>query len=81
LWSGTYAIQEGILTEPEIQELIDTFERQQGGESLLRNGRIFAVGNLLDLPEISKLAQSERVRELAEALLGESAFAAPVRDY
>ncbi len=67
------------LTEPEIQELIDTLERQQ--ESLLRNGRIFAARNLLDLPEISKLAQSERVRELAEAVLGESAFAVPVRDF
>jgi hypothetical protein len=39
-----------LLTEPEIQELIDTFERQQDGESLLRNGRIFAVRNLFRSP-------------------------------
>jgi ectoine hydroxylase-related dioxygenase (phytanoyl-CoA dioxygenase family) len=70
-----YAVQEDILTEPEIDELIDAMERQQDGESLLRNGRVFAVRNLLDLPEISKLAQSARVRELAEAVLGDAAFA------
>jgi ectoine hydroxylase-related dioxygenase (phytanoyl-CoA dioxygenase family) len=73
--TGGYAIQEGILTEPVIGELIDALERQQDGESLLRNGRIFAVRNLLDLPEVSELAESAKVRELAEAVLGEKAFA------
>lgn len=61
-----YAIQEGVLTKSEIDKLIDAIERRQDGERLIRNGRIFAVRNLLDLPEI---------RELAEAVLGEKAFA------
>ena len=73
--TGGYAIQEGILTEPVIGELIDALEREQDGERLLRNGRIFAVRNLLDLPEVSELAESTKVRELAEAVLGEKAFA------
>lgn len=70
-----YAVQEGVLTELEIGELIDALERHQDGERLLRNGRIFAVRNLLDLPEICKLAESAPVRELAEAVLGGTAFA------
>jgi ectoine hydroxylase-related dioxygenase (phytanoyl-CoA dioxygenase family) len=70
-----YAVQEGVLTDLEIGELIDALGRQQDGERLLRNGRIFAVRNLLDLPEVSKLAESARVRGLAEAVLGERAFA------
>lgn len=70
-----YAVQEGVLTEPEIDGLIDAIERHQNGEGLLRNGKLFAVRNLLDLPEISDLAQVAKVRELAEAVLGEKAFA------
>lgn len=70
-----YAIQDGVLTDSEIGELIDVLERQQDGERLQRNGRIFAVRNLLELPEISKLAKSAPVRELSEAVLGERAFA------
>ena len=70
-----YSVQEGVLTEPEIDGLIDVLERQHNGESLFRNGRIFAVRNLLDLPKISELAESAPVRELAEAVLGEKAFA------
>jgi ectoine hydroxylase-related dioxygenase (phytanoyl-CoA dioxygenase family) len=70
-----YAVQEGVLNESEIDGLIDAIERQQDGETLLRYGRIFAVRNLLDLPEISRLAESAPVRELAEAVLGDTAFA------
>jgi len=70
-----YSVQEGVLTEPEIDELIDALERHQDGDNLSRNGRIFAVRNLLDLPEISKLADSARVRELAEVVLGRKPFA------
>jgi ectoine hydroxylase-related dioxygenase (phytanoyl-CoA dioxygenase family) len=72
-----YAVQEGVLSEPEIAELINALDKQQNGDSLLRHGRIFAVRNLLDLPEIGKLAESEPVRELAQAVLGDTAF--PVR--
>jgi ectoine hydroxylase-related dioxygenase (phytanoyl-CoA dioxygenase family) len=70
-----YAVQEGVLNELEIGELIDALERQQDGERLLRNGRVFAVRNLLDFPEISRLAKSAPIRELAEAVLGDAAFA------
>lgn len=70
-----YAVQEGVLNELGIGELIDALERQQDGERLLRNGRVFAVRNLLDLPEIRRLAKSAPVRELAEAVLGDTAFA------
>jgi len=70
-----YAVQEGVLTELETDGLIDSIERQQTGESLLRNGKVFAVRNLLDLPEIAKLAESAPVRKLAQAVLGDTAFA------
>jgi hypothetical protein len=70
-----YAVQEGVLTESEITALIDAIERQQTGENLFRNGKVFAVRNLLDLPEIAKLAESARVRQLAQAVLGDTAFA------
>jgi len=70
-----YAVQEGFLAELEVGELIDAIERQQTGENLFRNGKVFAVRNLLDLPEIAKLAESARVRQLAQAVLGDTAFA------
>ena len=70
-----YAVLEGVLTELEVGELIAALERQQDGERLLRSGKIFAVRNLLDLPEISELAESAPVREMAEAVLGDTAFA------
>ena len=70
-----YAVQEGVLTGPEIDELIKALERQQDGQRLQRNDKIFALRNLLDLPEISESAQSAKVRELAEAVLGKKAFA------
>lgn len=70
-----FAIQEGILTEPEIDGLIDAIERQQDGEGLLRNGKIYAVRNLLDIPEISELAESPKVTELTMTVLGGNALA------
>jgi hypothetical protein len=69
-----YAIQESVLTAPVIDELIEALERQQDGEKLIRSGKIFAMRNLLDLPEIGKLAESALVHELAEAVLGKKAF-------
>ena len=72
-----YAIQDDILSGSQVDELIETLEKQQEGESLLRLGRTFAVRNLLQLPEIGKLAESESVSELARAVLGDTAF--PVR--
>jgi ectoine hydroxylase-related dioxygenase (phytanoyl-CoA dioxygenase family) len=75
IYDDGYSVEEGVLTEPEIDELIDALERHQDGDNLSRNGRIFAVRNLLDLAEIGELAGSAKVRELAEAVLGERAFA------
>jgi ectoine hydroxylase-related dioxygenase (phytanoyl-CoA dioxygenase family) len=70
-----YAVQEGVLTELEIDGLIDVLDRQHDGQRLLRNGKVFAVRNLLDLPEISNLAESALLRELAAEVLGGRAFA------
>lgn len=72
--SDGYAVQEDILSEPEIDELIGAINRWQDGEGLLRHGRIFAVRNLLDIPEIRRLADSKPVRELARTVLGDVAF-------
>ena len=72
-----YAVHENILSEREIDELIDSIERWQNGEGLLRQGRMFAVRNLLDLPEIRGLADSKPVLRLARTVLGDGAF--PVR--
>jgi ectoine hydroxylase-related dioxygenase (phytanoyl-CoA dioxygenase family) len=72
-----YAVQGGILSKQEVEALIQATENPQDGGNLLRHGRVFAVRNLLDLPEISKLAESDLVRNLAQAVLDERAF--PVR--
>jgi hypothetical protein len=72
-----YAIREDVLSEPEVDGLIDALERRKDGSGLQRGGKVFAVRNLLDLAEIRKVAVSEPVRNLARAVLGESAF--PVR--
>ena len=72
-----YAVQENILSARQIAELIDSIERRQNGEELLRQGRMFAVRNLLDLPEIRGLAESEPVLKLARTVIGNGAF--PVR--
>src|ERR1700749_2351467 len=72
-----YAIREDVLSEQEIDELIDALERRKDGNGLRRGGKVFAVPNLLDIAEIRKVADSEPVRDLARAVLGGSAF--PVR--
>lgn len=73
-----YAVQEDVLSEAEIDQLIDAIERREDGIGLQRHGRIFAVRNLLDVPEFRKLAESEPVSELARTVLGcDAAF--PVR--
>ena len=70
-----FVVQESVLSEPEIDQLVDAIRKRQYGEGLLRQGRIFALRNLLDLPEIKKVAESAPVRVLARAVLGNTAFA------
>jgi len=72
-----YATREGVLSQDQVDELISSIEKERAGQALERNGKIFAVRNLLDSPEIKKLAQSESVLKLARIILGFGAF--PVR--
>ncbi|MBS1802711.1 MAG: phytanoyl-CoA dioxygenase family protein [Acidobacteria bacterium] len=72
-----YATRESIVSQQEVDQLINSVEREQAGQAVERSGKIFAVRNLLDSPEIRKLAQSKSVLELARTILGSGAF--PVR--
>lgn len=72
-----FAIQEGLLSSEAVDSLIGVLERHEYGDSLERQGKVFAVRNLLDQPEITELAGSSQIRALIEAALGSVFF--PVR--
>lgn len=72
-----FAVRENVLCDSETDHLIHAIESRQDGDGLFRQGRIFAVRNLLDLPEVRTLAESKAVRDLACEVLGHEAF--PVR--
>ncbi len=67
-----FAIVEGVLSEDETLHLLAAIERLADiGSKLQRRGEVFAVRNLLDVvPEITKLATSDRLRALLEPILG-----------
>ena len=67
-----FAIVEGVLSEDETLHLLAAIERLADiGSKLQRRGEVFAVRNLLDVvPEITKLATSEKLRALLEPILG-----------
>ena len=64
-----FAIQEGLLSSEAVDSLIGVLERHEYGDSLERQGKVFAVRNLLDQPEIAELAGSSQIRALIEAAL------------
>jgi hypothetical protein len=72
-----FAIQEGVISSEMIDSLICLLGRHERGESLERQGKVFAIRNLLEQPEIAELAGSSRIRTLIEAVLGGVFF--PVR--
>jgi hypothetical protein len=72
-----FAIQEGLLSSEAVDSLICVLELHEYGDSLERQGKVFAVRNLLDQPEIAELAGSSLIRALIEAALGSVFF--PVR--
>jgi len=72
-----YALQDGILSNLEADELIKSIENEQAGQGVHRNGKIFAIRNLLDSPTIRTLAGSEQILAFARAILGGKAY--PVR--
>jgi hypothetical protein len=67
-----FAIVKGILSEDETLHLLAAIERLADiGSKLQRRGEVFAVRNLLDVvPEITKLATSDKLRALLEPILG-----------
>jgi ectoine hydroxylase-related dioxygenase (phytanoyl-CoA dioxygenase family) len=67
-----FAIVEGFLSEDETLRLLAAIERLADiGSKLQRRGEVFAVRNLLDVvPEITKLATSDKLRVLLEPIFG-----------
>lgn len=67
-----FAIVEGLLSEDETLRLLAAIERvADTGSKLQRRGEVFAVRNLIDVvPEIAKLATSDKLRALLEPILG-----------
>ena len=65
-----FAIVEGVLSEDETLRLLAAIERLADVDSKLRRrGGVFAVRNLLDVvPEIAKLATSDKLRALLEPI-------------
>jgi Phytanoyl-CoA dioxygenase (PhyH) len=72
-----FAIVEGVLSGETIDLLIRLLENQETSGALRRQGKQFAVRNLLDLPEINELAHSGPVCDLVRVVLGDVFF--PVR--
>jgi hypothetical protein len=69
-----FAIVEGVLSEDETLHLLAAIERLADiGSKLQRRGEVFAVRNLLDIvPEITKLATSDKLRALLGQFSGTS---------
>lgn len=67
-----FAIVEGVLSEDETLRVAAAIERLADVDSKLqRRGELFAVRNLLDVvPEVAKLATSDKLRALLEPILG-----------
>jgi len=72
-----YALQDGILSNLEADELIESIENEQAGQGVHRNGKIFAIRNLLDSPTIRTLAGSEQILAFARAILGGQSISGP----
>ena len=73
-----FATRDGVLSEPEVHELLSAMERVNKAGSVRKRGGIFAVRNLLDVsPEVQSLARSPVIRELVVPVLGSECF--PVR--
>lgn len=71
-----FAICEDVLPPEEISILLGALSRVGEFGSLQRRGAAFAVRNLLDTSlEVRKLAKSDVVRRLVEAVLGPESFA------
>jgi ectoine hydroxylase-related dioxygenase (phytanoyl-CoA dioxygenase family) len=73
-----FAIRDAVLSEFEVQELLDAMEHVNNAGSVRERGGIFAVRNLLDVsPAVQRIARSPVIRELISPLLGSECF--PVR--
>ncbi len=73
-----FAVVEKVLAPPLITELIDSVSNWGDPLSALQiKGGVFALRNLLDLPEVSELARSVEIRELVDSVLGRRSL--PVR--
>jgi hypothetical protein len=72
-----FAVTEGVLSGETIALLIKALENRAVSNALRRQEKVFAVRNLLDIPEIADLAHSQEISDLARSVLGEVFF--PVR--
>jgi ectoine hydroxylase-related dioxygenase (phytanoyl-CoA dioxygenase family) len=69
-----FATCERVLSPSQIEALRETVARVEGS-GVSRRESVFAIRNLLDVPEIQELARSVEVRSLIEPALGPDCFA------
>lgn len=72
-----YTVIEGVLQDANVVSLLEGIQRMEQSESLLlKQGRIFAIRNLLEaVPEVAALAHSSALREIVASILGKSYIA------
>jgi len=72
-----FAIVPRVISADAVAALIAAVEAISDGQGVRRRESVYAVRNLLDVPEVAELAQSSPVRALVSPVLGDDCF--PVR--
>jgi ectoine hydroxylase-related dioxygenase (phytanoyl-CoA dioxygenase family) len=71
-----YFIQEGVITDADVERLRTAVDRIPNGEEVRRRRGVYGVRNLLEIcPAIEELARQTQIRQFVNPVLGESAFA------
>jgi ectoine hydroxylase-related dioxygenase (phytanoyl-CoA dioxygenase family) len=69
-----FALIEHVLPAERVATLLHALSSAEG-EGVRRREGVYAIRNLLDVPEVAALAGSRPIRDLVEPVLGEDAFA------
>jgi hypothetical protein len=71
-----YFIQEGVISDPDVDHLRTAVARIPNGEEVRRRRGVYGVRNLLEIcPAVEELARQTQIRQFVTPVLGESAFA------
>lgn len=70
-----FAIVPDVLDSAACERVLTALDAAGNGDGARRKGSVYAIRNLLDVPEVARLARSEAVRALVEPVLGRTCFA------